>query len=187
MPPPPVPTLAPTTIPTQAPTDLPVATCRVALTGGFGHLWRSNAALRSAIGCPIELERAGYSVEQVYERGLMYWREEGDLYWVMSGGASGEWRPYGNLSLNDPEPSDEPPPNLIRPISGFGRLWQKYPSVRESLGWATTFEVPFSGVIQRFESGTLLFAPAVNGHGRRIYALYNNGTFAIFRDEYTGP
>ncbi len=193
--PPPVPTQAPTIAPTSAPTaaptivptDAPVASCSVALAGGFGYLWRTNTTVREALGCPLEEEQAGLSVEQLFEGGQMYWREAGHQHWVMQGGATGSWRRYTDVPASDPDPTDSPPPSYFMPAGGFGKLWQKYPAIRASMGWATTPEVPFTGVIQRFERGTLLFAPAINGHGKRIYALYNNGTFAIFRDEYAGP
>lgn len=172
--------------PTQEPPTPTAVGCHVALTGGFGYLWRTNAAVRAALGCPLEPERAGYSVEQLFERGLMYYREEGGLIWALNSG-SGTWRAYGDLGPDHPEPSEAPPSGLIRPVRGFGRVWQAFPAVREALGWATTPEVGFTGVLQRFEGGTLLFAPAVNGQGKRVYVLYNNGAYAGFRDQYTGP
>jgi hypothetical protein len=143
--------------------------------------------VRGVLGCPLEEEQAGLSVEQLFEGGQMYWREAGHQHWVMQGGATGSWRRYTDVQDSDPDPVVPPPAGLYRPAGGFGKLWQKYPAIRESMGWATTPELPFTGVIQRFEGGTLLFAPAIHGHSRRIYVLYNSGVFAIVRDDYTGP
>lgn len=193
------PTQRPTERPPSAPTKTPVPPppqptptaalppCGIELAGGFGNLWRTNAAVRNGIGCPTEPERAGYSVEQLFEGGAMYYRDDSKQYWVFSN-KSGTWRLYTDVYESDPEPTDEPPPGLFRPVRGFGRLWQKYPTIREALGWATTPEDGFGdGVIERFENGSMIYAPAANGHTAQIYVLYNTGTFDIFKDTYSGP
>jgi serine/threonine-protein kinase len=180
----PQPTQPPAPQPTQAPA---LPRCQDALAGGFGNLWRTNAEIRNAIGCPIEAEQAGYSVEQLFQGGQMYYREEEHQFWVFDGGVSGTWRRRLDVYLSDPEPTDPAPDGLITPASGFGRLWQKDPAIRQALGWATTPEVGFTGVFQRFDHGIMLYSAAINGHGKRIYVLYNNGTFDAFKDSYTGP
>ncbi|HEX6293210.1 MAG TPA: serine/threonine-protein kinase [Herpetosiphonaceae bacterium] len=186
------PTARPTPQPTPPPAPQPTATpalprCQAVLTGGFGNLWRTNAEVRAAIGCPIEEELPGYSVEQIFQGGQMYYREAGDQFWIFDGGVSGTWRRRLDVYPSDPEPTDPAPDGLLTPSSGFGRLWQKDPAIRQALGWATTPEVGFTGVIQRFDNGFMLYSPAVNGHGKRIYVLYSNGTFVIYKDTYTGP
>lgn len=178
--------------PTDPPAPQPTATsalptCQAQLAGGFGTLWRGNPDLRGAIGCPIEAEQPGYSVEQIYEGGAMYYRQEDSQFWVFSGALSGSWRKRLDVFDSDPEPTEQAPPGLITPASGFGRLWNKDAAIRQALGWATTPEVGFTGVLQRFDRGMMLFSPAINEHGKRIYVLYNNGTFEAFRDTYTGP
>jgi len=181
----------PSVRPTERPSPTSTATatspqCEVALAGGFGALWRAQASVREALGCPLEAERAGYSVEQLFEGGLMYYRDDTEQFWVFSNGAA-TWRLYVDVYPSDPEPTDEPPPDRIKPVRGFGRLWQKYSAIRETLGWGTTPETGFVGVVQRFERGTMLYTPDVNNHAKRIYVLYNTGTFELFRDTYTGP
>ncbi|HEY0735354.1 MAG TPA: protein kinase [Herpetosiphonaceae bacterium] len=179
---------APTNPPAPQPTatsSLPV--CQAQLAGGFGNLWRGNPELRSAIGCPIEAEQAGYSVEQIYQGGAMYYRQEDSQFWVFNGALSGSWRKRLDVFDSDPEPTEQAPDGLITPASGFGRLWNKDAAIRQALGWATTPEVGFTGVLQRFDRGMMLFSPAINEHGKRIYVLYNNGTFEVYRDTYTGP
>lgn len=157
------------------------------LTGGFGHLWRGNAEVRTTIGCPIEAEVADLGVEQLFQGGAMYYRQENDQFWVFNGGISGTWRKYLDVYASDPEPADTAPDGLVTPSSGFGRLWNKHANIRQSLGWGTTLETPFTGVFQRFDRGQMLYSQAVNGHSKRIYVLYNNGTFEIFKDTYSGP
>ncbi|HEY0602528.1 MAG TPA: serine/threonine-protein kinase [Herpetosiphonaceae bacterium] len=178
--------------PTNPPAPQPTATsslpiCQAQLAGGFGTLWRGNPELRGAIGCPIEAEQPGYSVEQIYQGGAMYYRQEDSQFWVFNGALSGSWRKRLDVFDSDPEPTEQAPAGLITPASGFGRLWNKDTAIRQALGWATTPEVGFTGVLQRFDRGMMLFSPAINEHGKRIYVLYNNGTFEVFRDTYTGP
>lgn len=186
------PTPKPQPQPTTPPAPQPTATaslpnCQGLLVGGFGNLWRTSPELRSAIGCPIEAEQAGYSVEQIFQGGAMYYRQEDSQFWVFNGAVSGSWRKRMDVFDSDPEPTDQAPDGLITPASGFGRLWNKDAAIRQALGWATTPEEGFTGVLQRFDRGLMLFSPAMLGHSKRIYVLYNNGTFEVFKDTYTGP
>ena len=157
------------------------------LAGGFGNLWRTNAAVRAELGCPADVETASLSVEQIYDTGRMYFRDQGTRFWVFAGTDSGTWREYGDIDGTDPEPSEEPPAGHYKPVSGFGRLWQKYEAVRAALGWPTTPETPFTGVSQPFERGVLLFVPGVNDHGKQIYVMSNDATFQVYADTYVGP
>lgn len=187
----PQPTRAPAPKPTSAPPQ-PTATaalprCAIALVGGFGNLWRTNPAVRAALGCPTGEEQAGYSVEQMFEGGRMYWRQQGDQFWVFNGDMSGSWRKYLDVSPGDPDPTDQPPSGFYAPAGGFGKLWQKYPTIRKALGWGVTPQTPGTGVIQPFEGGLMLFVPGMNDHGKQIYVLDNNGAFNVFADTYVGP
>jgi hypothetical protein len=110
----------------------------------------------------------------------MYYRDDTKEYWVFAEG--GSWRRYTDVYPSDPEPTDEAPAGLFTPVSGFGRLWQKYPNVRSTLGWGTTREMGFNGVIEHFTRGVMLYSPAINDHSARIYVLYNSGAYRIFRD-----
>src|SRR5690348_8444819 len=83
-------------------------------------------------------EHAAY---QPFEHGFMlYLRESGGLYvFVDNGKGSGNFYQYftntlGNLP-NDPV-TEIPPPGLLRPILGFGKVWGYHPEIRQALGWA---------------------------------------------------
>lgn len=184
----PRPTTQPTPVPppSPAPTDPPaIPQCEIALTGGFGNLWRTNKVVRDALGCPLEPERAGWSAEQLFQSGAMYYRDDTKEFWVFGG--NGISRRYTDVYLSDPEPTEQPPAGLFAPVSGFGRLWQKYASVRNAVGWGTTPESGFNGVVERFAHGMMIYSPAVNGHAARIYVIYNSSSYEIFRDSYDGP
>lgn len=180
-------TAAPTTPPAPAPTAVAaLPNCRFATVGGFGALWSSTADLRVALGCPTENEWTTTASEQIFQGGQMYWQEAGDHHWMLAGSTSGRWRD-GKIAQSEPDPTDTPPEGLFVPAGGFGKLWQKDPAVRETFGWGVTDQYRFTGVVQRFEFGTMLWTPAINGHGKRIYVLYNGGGFEVFKDSYMGP
>src|SRR5262249_32286451 len=57
----------------------------------------------------------------------------------------------------DPESSYlSPPPGLMEPVRGFGKIWRNYPDVRTNIGWATAVEAGGQAVIQRFDRGWML-------------------------------
>jgi hypothetical protein len=70
------------------------------------------------------------------------------------------WR--GELVVYD----ETPPPGLIKPDRGFGRVWVDNPQVRAGLGWATSFEQGYT--MQHQRSGDLKYA--------RLYLTLPNGT-----------
>jgi LysM repeat protein len=83
---------------------------------------------------------------QPYEGGyLLWWAESGEI-WELTGAQSGSLvsypsRTYGGLPDNPVR--DATPPNRVRPIMGFGRLWGNFALVRNQLGWATASEQSF--------------------------------------------
>ena len=83
---------------------------------------------------------------QPYEGGyLLWWAESGEI-WELTGAQGGSLtsypsRTYGGLPDNPVR--DVTPPNRVRPIMGFGRLWGNFPLVRSQLGWATASEQSF--------------------------------------------
>lgn len=186
----PRPVVQATAVPAERPTAVVEAAepnCQFKLAGGFGNLWRTNAAVRGELGCATQSEQAGYSVEQLFENGRMYYRQEGHRFWIFDGATSGVWREYEDVYASDPDPTDEPPEGKFVAAGGFGKLWEKYASIRKALGWATTPQQGFTGVLQSFEGGLMLFVPGMHDHGKQIYVLNNNGTFRIYPDAYVGP
>ncbi|MFO7321055.1 MAG: hypothetical protein DIU68_004955 [Chloroflexota bacterium] len=84
-------------------------------------------------------------VEEVFERGRMFYIEPLDQIWVMvvTGEGRGTWSIYPDtFEEGDAEfdPSIVPPDGLMQPERGFGKLWRENPEVREALGWAVTPE-----------------------------------------------
>ncbi len=111
--------------------------------------------------------RAGV-VEQSFERGFMFWighttaekctdhhafaKGSGDIWVAFVNGSipKGKWLIYTDDwdPTNEPEsdPSLTPPPGLRQPVRGFGKVWRMRLSEadRQTLGWATGDELPFT-------------------------------------------
>ena len=77
---------------------------------------------------------------------------ENRIYVLFDDGNSPNWNGYADeWQPGQPEndPSLEPPPGLVQPVRGFGKVWREQPDVRERLGWATAEEVAYGTVLQR--------------------------------------
>lgn len=73
------PSPSPTSRPIRSPTPSPVS-CDTVPAGALSLVWRQAASLRNTLGCPTELERTTWSVEEHFQYGYMYWRE--DISWI---------------------------------------------------------------------------------------------------------
>lgn len=122
-------------------------------------------------------------MEQVFEGGTMYWWGDSGQIFVLSGGNSGRWSQYPDTWLEGEELSPlSPPAGMFSAERGFGKVWRSFPGVGDALGWAQQPEAQITGLYQRFEGGTMLYAPAINGHIDQIYVLFGDGAFAIHPD-----
>lgn len=141
------PTSAPDVEPTASSTPLPatpLATCPIAPDAAFVNLWQQVGGDASA--CPTEeaIERAGGY--EPFERGLMLWvagpesDRDGTIYVLF---ADGTWQVHPDTWTEDqPGRADlTPPPGLLEPERGFGKVWREQVGGTESgLGWATARE-----------------------------------------------
>lgn len=111
--------------------------------------WFFDPPPDACASAPAELTA---QAEQTFERGRMVWVEALDrVYVVFEDGARPGWALYpDDFNEGDPERDDSlaPPPGLEQPIRGFGLVWRGNPRVQERLGWATSPEVPFEGMMQ---------------------------------------
>jgi hypothetical protein len=82
----------------------------------------------------------------------MIWVDAQDrIYVVFDDGGVPTWAQYPDNFREGDQESDEtlvPPPGLLQPVRGFGLIWRGNPRVRDRLGWATTPEVAFEGMVQ---------------------------------------
>ncbi len=75
-----------------------------------------------------------------------------------------------------------PPPGVLAPIHGFGKLWLEEPELRQSFGWATAPEQSLTGGVQEFTGGEM-----IDTSDHVIYVLYQDGTWQSFPDPYPTP
>lgn len=150
---------------------LPVAgpiNCPVQPAASFVNAVGRDPNLQQRLGCPRD---AGYQLTMVYqsfERGVMFWRDSKEIYALQT-----QDRRYSRFddTWADGQPESDPgfvPPgaNLIQPVRGFGLVWRSNEALRNSIGWATQGELPYSAYWQDFEKGFML----LGGDGQ-VYAF----------------
>jgi hypothetical protein len=146
--------------------------------------------LQANLGC-LRSPQPGMSADalslsgayEMFERGVMLWvngRAWGaqSLIYVLQNDQT--YRIVSDTFTEgvDPESGGESPPGgLFEPRRGFGKVWRTAPELRDALGWATAPEQADTFMIQFFESGEIILAPAA----RQAYALSNDGTWRGFR------
>ena len=103
-------------------------------------------------GCPVATPESSAEAEQAFEHGRMIWVDGRDqIFVIFEDGASPGWAQYpDNFEDSMPERDESlvPPTGLSQPVRGFGLVWRSTPRVQERLGWATTPEVSFEGMLQ---------------------------------------
>ena len=155
------------------------------LEGSFGALYRTSDSVRAALGTPTGRQVASQGATQAFERGRMYWAEEGGSYggktiYVLCGGEDAgmvlSQRPNGRFFpdtwVEGQEAGGGPAPvaGLYYPQRGFGKIWRENAEVRECLGYARTAEeTGFPIIVQDFGGGVMLLSDTAEG--RSIYAL----------------
>ena len=146
---------------------------------GLGDVW-GNESVRTRVGCPAG-EQTGIQGEELYfQSGAhMLWRPDVGLIYVLF---DYPWQQQGWGAFVDTyQPSDpdsdpsvvEPTPMAgaggklyTQPTGRFGKLWRENAWLRDKLGWAKVpydseghakSSMSFSGVVQDFEHGALLW------------------------------
>ncbi|MDI7276259.1 MAG: PA14 domain-containing protein [Anaerolineae bacterium] len=156
--------------PTPGPTP-PSTTCSIVPVLGFGDFWTRNAQVRACLGCATQPEKSGWMAEQTFIGGKMFWRQDTDVIYVLFN--NGTWQQFPNTWFaGEPEtdPNIVPPAGYYQPRRGFGELWRNNSIVRSALSWGTIEERGFSGAVEPFERGLMLWSPQLG-----TYALCNDG------------
>jgi len=162
---------APTPVATPFPAATPTSTptpCPLAPAAPFASTYSQVA---EQLGCPLSDTSELFLAEQPFERGLMFWREDLRIIYVLY--ADGSWSQYMDTYREDQPPYDVtivPPAGLYQPVRGFGQVWREEDGVREGLGWATAEEQGGTGLLQVFQRGLMLL-----DLGGRVYVLYTEG------------
>jgi hypothetical protein len=122
-------------------------TTRATLTAATVTAARASCSSRFFFGdlpgyCPTDSAYAANAAFQPYDGGSMLWE-----------GASGGMATYLEQSVYAPWPDATieatPPPGHVRPVSGFGRVWNNHADIRRGLGWPWAAERGYTTQIQK--------------------------------------
>ncbi len=164
--------------PTSVPTAPSTAQCPVSPVRAFGKVYSENPNVARALGCAQQPEKGVYMAEQQFQKGFMYWRSDTrQIYAIMD---SGRWAVYPDTwNEGDPSPSvgTPAPSGATEPVRGFGKVWREQSGVRDGLGWGTSQERGFDGVIEPFANGAMLWTDK-----RIIFVLLLDGAWLRFAD-----
>lgn len=180
---PPTSTPAPPTFTPLPPTPT-VPPCPFAAQGLFASLWQTY---RTWLGCPLYAQaRVIQDAEQAFQTAHMFWRADNDYVYVVfeQGGLAGTYQSFTDKwNEGDPDFScpASPPPGLIQPKRGFGKVWCELGGASSPTGWALAEEVgrgPGNGdpAVQDFERGMILSDSEGRATGR-AYVFFADGTF----------
>jgi serine/threonine protein kinase len=147
--------------------------------GVFGQIWHEHSETRRKLGWATGEENTTFGAEELFERGVMFWREDMMLIYVLAQG--GKWQTYeagkwqeGMDEYSCPEvaPRDTPP----TPRRGIGKIWcEQLGGPEAEIGWATNDEEGYYAHWQNFEHGFMW-----GGHDGYIYVFYDDNTWQSY-------
>jgi hypothetical protein len=129
-----------------------------------------------------EIDMTVHATVQQFEHGLMIWRSDTGYVWALFDDGTMQGFPSASYGLLPENPQGDAPPGLIRPISGFGRVWGNDPYVRGKLGWAVLPEIGFSLRIRSF--GARYYLTLRDG---RVVEVMPDDSWSYFTDESEVP
>ncbi len=129
----------------------PVAGC----VGTLNEREQRIAAAVPTMGCPAGPERTLSMARQSFQFGQMIWRSDGPTIYVLYN--DGGWQSFVDAwrdGMPSSDPALLPPPGLLQPLRGFGKVWREQlggPAAR--LGWATNDEAGMDGGFEVWQGG----------------------------------
>lgn len=88
---------------------------------------------------------------QPFQTGFMVWMDNHLGFWVFQDSGFRYQMPEDQVAALPENPvTEEPPPGLYKPVSGFGRLWGNNEVARNALGWGTAPEQPYTTTFETF-------------------------------------
>ncbi|MFW5749092.1 MAG: hypothetical protein ACOCYT_05710 [Chloroflexota bacterium] len=146
------------------PTAAGTTRCQYPPAGRFAQTVAINPGVYDRIGCPVgappTITNRGAAF-QSFERGTMIWLNDPTpaIYVLFNDGRFQRYQDTYNPSVDPDSGGETPPPGLLEPVRGFGKVWRTIPGVRDSLGWALQPETGDRAALQEFTQGRLLFLP----------------------------
>jgi hypothetical protein len=159
------PSPTPANVVTPVPTQL---SCTAAPPLPFAAIWQNITQAQALMRCPAGSPEHINGVWQVFERGVMFWRESDHSIFIISDLAIRQgqttdkwWRMADTWQSGEPEndPSLQPPVGMRQPVRGFGKVWRNNGFVREAVGWAAGDEIQTASQWLTFEGGWMMAGP----------------------------
>ena len=173
---PPTHTFTPT--PTTPP---PPPTCAFDAQGLFAGLWQTY---RDQLGCPATKKPQGIQdAEQAFQNGHMFWRQDNDYaYAVYKNGTYQAFTDKWHEGDPDYSCAASPPPGLVQPKRGFGKVWCELGGASAAIGWGLGDEAGFGPgygdpLVQNFEHGFIFRDSDGKNVGMAYVFFGNSGTF----------
>ncbi len=127
----------------------------------------NRVPFRSALGCPGQITWNVAAVRQPFERGRMLWLDLGQqgkpIFATSTMPALFQQR-YDDTWQGETFDMAErtPPPGLLMPQRGFGKVWLEDATLPAVLGWATAPEQSDTATVQQFDHGWLVMLQGSN-------------------------
>jgi hypothetical protein len=157
------PTTAQLAAATFPPTAAPIL-CALPPPTTISSLLSGEPNLLNQLGCPIGSTIQISAASQPFQNGAMIYVSgaPGDIFALTN---DGRFRRYPDTWVSGVDPDSAgltPPPGLVEPIRGFGKVWRSFSDVGAALGWATAGESGATAALLLFERGRALFLPQRN-------------------------
>lgn len=144
------------------------AACATPPGGAVGVFLNSDPAFAAQLGCAIAGPTETAGAVQSFERGLMIYRASaftGAPGTIEAISSDNRFSRYADSWISGVDPDSGnlmPPPGLIEPIRGFGKVWRSDGGLAARLGWALAGEQGLPLMVQLFERGAAIYVPAQN-------------------------
>lgn len=145
-------------------------------------MYSGNVGTRERLGCAVSKEKPVDLVQEAFEGGQVFWRGDTLQIYVLT--SKGTWKAHKDTWAETDLPVTPlvPPEGKFAPVRGIGKLWTEDLTVRADMGWALEAERGYSGAVQEFEKGAMVWSDL-----KAIYVLYADGTWQRFADTYSDP
>lgn len=153
-------------------TETPTGGCDIDIDPAFGTAWRQDPSVARQIGCALQV-RFGFAADvQVFERGVMYRRQETGEVWAIQPDSLSVGRYW--FSATAPQlipPLLSVPEGLRPPSEAFAPVWIADPQLQAALGYGRTPQQTADLNVQRVQGGTLMLDVTI----AQVFILLDNG------------